>query len=331
MLNQFTNNDEPSMRFWVDDQEYEVSIRLVTPEMAQEILDLYNVGNRALSDANVHQLQTDMEEGLFVFNGDAIRFDRTPRLLDGQNRLTAIVQSNTEQICMVVEGLDPDVMPTIDGVKVRTVKDILTIGVNPPVYSNLSVLVASANIIMAGQKETFPYAKDKKRVAKYVEEHKDELEPGFVAWAKSVSEASPPVDIHSYSDKRRCLSPSPLAALVWVMTKQGADPQEVRSFFEKIAGIAFVPEEEFDSIRAITSWLQGHPLIREGGTQFPRMMRVYATLIVAFNRISSGVPVKTLKPLLGGDTGYRYFDHLPRFDLIPRTASRALEREGEAC
>lgn len=78
----------------------------VTPELALEWLTV-NVNNRTISRKHVRMLADAMRHDRFEFVGDPIRFDREGRLLDGQHRLEAIIESETTQHMAVMVGLDP--------------------------------------------------------------------------------------------------------------------------------------------------------------------------------------------------------------------------------
>jgi len=102
----------------------------VTPELATEWLE-YNRDNRKVKEASVDKYARDMTAGNWHQVGDPIRFE-TPDavgdefLLDGQNRLHAIVQSGTTQTFWVMRGLDKEAQTVIDSGSPRTVADTLT-------------------------------------------------------------------------------------------------------------------------------------------------------------------------------------------------------------
>ena len=99
---------------------------LITPQIAAEML-VRNTKNRNMSKSYVAALARDMAAGKWQENGDSIRFAKGGVLLDGQHRLTAIVQSQTPIRCWIIEGVDPESMRTIDSGKKRTYSDRLSI------------------------------------------------------------------------------------------------------------------------------------------------------------------------------------------------------------
>lgn len=101
-------------------------IKTVTPEMAA-ILLTGNIGNRPLKRRQIRKYATDMLAGRWVLNGESIKLSQSGRLLDGQNRLHAIIESQTSVPILVTRGL-PDsehVFETIDCGAMRSCSDAL--------------------------------------------------------------------------------------------------------------------------------------------------------------------------------------------------------------
>ena len=65
---------------------------MVTPELAAEWLT-HNTHNRGLKPIAIKRFAEDMTTGDWQWNGESIRFAADGTLLDGQNRLHAIVDS----------------------------------------------------------------------------------------------------------------------------------------------------------------------------------------------------------------------------------------------
>lgn len=105
----------------------DAKIMTITPEMAAEMLE-NNVFNRPLSNARVAMYVAAMKAGEWTLNGEAIKFDVTGRLLDGQHRLTAIIRANVAIQTVVIRGLPAKSASTIDTGKNRTAADVLALG-----------------------------------------------------------------------------------------------------------------------------------------------------------------------------------------------------------
>lgn len=99
---------------------------VITPAIAASLLSK-NTRNRPINQKRVADLAREMTRGGFKFNGDTIRVDVNGVLLDGQHRLSACVASGCDFQCILVTGLPPEVMPTIDQHSKRTVGHVLAI------------------------------------------------------------------------------------------------------------------------------------------------------------------------------------------------------------
>lgn len=106
--------------------------RRITPEVAASMLTM-NARNRPMSRPHVARLADAMRRGEWDLNGSTIKVAATGRLLDGQHRLTACVESGAAFDSLVVYGLEEETFATIDQTsRSRKVSDVLTIesGVN---------------------------------------------------------------------------------------------------------------------------------------------------------------------------------------------------------
>lgn len=98
---------------------------VITPAIAAEWMKR-NHSNRLVKNGNLGGLVRDMLGGRHLVNGDTIRFDLNGRLIDGQHRLLAIIQSGLPITMFVVTGLEPAAQETIDRNARRTVADYLS-------------------------------------------------------------------------------------------------------------------------------------------------------------------------------------------------------------
>ena len=290
----------------VDDQDVVVTIVWMTPEWASDLLANHNPSNRPKSKETISRVVYDLEAGCFRFNGATICTSTQGILLDGQNRLQAIVNSGIGAPVLLVECLDPAVMDTIDQLKARTVPDILrTWDVSAP---NIGVSIAAMSILLQISPALYPESKDKKRVAAHVRKNLDVLTP-MSTWAKKMSGLAPRVTLKKFNN-RYSLSPSPLTALVLVMEAKGASREHVMDFFEKIATGVVSDNTEKTSIAVIRRWLSNtSPLTREGGQQLPHTLAVYATLMHVYMRYRRGEDIRSVRLLTGT---YRWIKDLPK-------------------
>lgn len=96
----------------------------ITPKLAAEWLES-NTNNRPLSPSRISRLAEVIASGLFQENGETIIFTEDGALLDGQHRLAAVVQAGKSIRSLVVRGVKPTAMETIDTGATRRSRDIL--------------------------------------------------------------------------------------------------------------------------------------------------------------------------------------------------------------
>ena len=108
-------------------KNYHFYERTFSPEEAREILATRNNGNRKFKKAKIAQYKAAMLLGRWKHTPVPLIFEEhTKRLLDGQNRLQAIVESGCSQQFVVCENAGPDIMQAIDQGASRTAADHLT-------------------------------------------------------------------------------------------------------------------------------------------------------------------------------------------------------------
>jgi len=102
--------------------------KLFTPEEASEILRTRNQGNRSLARTKVQQYAEAMRQGLWRLTPVPIIFEEyTGRVLDGQNRLKAVVDSGIAQRFIVCTNARAEIMGAIDQGRSRSASDHLKI------------------------------------------------------------------------------------------------------------------------------------------------------------------------------------------------------------
>jgi hypothetical protein len=101
----------------------EARIELITPQIAEQYLAKNSNNYRRLYKATVEQYASEMLNGEWIFNGEAIKFNKSGKLVDGQHRLSAIVKSGCSVSMVVITDVNDDVN-TFDIGKTRSVSDI---------------------------------------------------------------------------------------------------------------------------------------------------------------------------------------------------------------
>lgn len=85
-----------------------------SPELAKLILETMNTHNRNQSVAHIRNLSRQMANGMWTDSNDAICFSPLGVLLNGQQRLAAIVDSGCSQTFTVELGMAPDTQQNMD-------------------------------------------------------------------------------------------------------------------------------------------------------------------------------------------------------------------------
>lgn len=98
----------------------------VTPEIALQWLEA-NDKNRPVRKSRVAVYAREMREGRWKLNGEAIKWSRDGRLLDGQHRLFACIEAGVPFETDVRFGLDDEVFTTLDRAGKRTAGDNLAL------------------------------------------------------------------------------------------------------------------------------------------------------------------------------------------------------------
>ena len=92
---------------------YTMTIETIGPERAEEYLAA-NRGNRNIVQAHVAALARDIRNGQWMFNAQPICFSASGRLLNGQHRLTAVLEAGQAIEVLVMRGLPENAFPTYD-------------------------------------------------------------------------------------------------------------------------------------------------------------------------------------------------------------------------
>lgn len=121
------------------------SLRLVTPQMAEEIL-AKNTRNRPINKAYVRQLRRDLEEGRWKVTHQGVALADDGTVLDGQHRLLAIRDSGIAAPLFVAEGVDHDAFDAIDQHLKRTGGQVLAMA---GVTKDAPRIMAMAKAILA--------------------------------------------------------------------------------------------------------------------------------------------------------------------------------------
>lgn len=101
-------------------------IDAIGPQEAAILLK-QNTNNRKLVTRGVREYAAAMERGDWLFDGAPVRISPEGVVLDGQHRLSAIIESGTTQKMLVIRGVSPDAQLVMDTGRKRTLADALTL------------------------------------------------------------------------------------------------------------------------------------------------------------------------------------------------------------
>lgn len=131
----------------------EFEVLTLTPELAEEYLTRLPERQRAQSERTVDRYASDLLADQFPFTGDPIRFNEDGELIDGQHRCTAVVESGIPIVALVIRGLGPDIIRSLDGGRSRKFPDDLRIHG----YSNHTALAAITGRVWHWKHGNFGY------------------------------------------------------------------------------------------------------------------------------------------------------------------------------
>lgn len=98
----------------------------ITPKMASQMI-LKNQANRSINHNTVEYYAMQMRSGSWQLNGEAIKFSKSGRLLDGQHRLKAIIKSGETIDSLVAYDVIDTAFITLDTGKSRNYSDVFKI------------------------------------------------------------------------------------------------------------------------------------------------------------------------------------------------------------
>jgi len=102
-------------------------IKKITVSMARDFLANQIDNQRSLNKNLVRKYARDMRDGAWTLSTDAIGFSKEGKLINGQHRLKALVESGVEGQFLVAEKIDAEAFANLDNVAKRTNYDRLSI------------------------------------------------------------------------------------------------------------------------------------------------------------------------------------------------------------
>lgn len=204
-------------------KKIETCLYKVTPKEAKKWLE-DNDNNRKLSARIVSRYAAEMAAGTWEANGETLKFDQDWKLLDGQHRLAAIVESGKTQEMLLAINVSRDAFKTIDTGRRRSSGDVLGIAG----FKNRALTAGIVNLLLryadyvAGESAVVVGKKyrSSQSILEYAEKHATLLE-------KAVSA--------SISTGRLLYHSAAGAAYVVIVNSQRGSTAAADSFFEGLS------------------------------------------------------------------------------------------------
>ena len=237
----------------------EAKIELITPQIAEQYLAKNSNNYRRLYKATVDQYASEMINGEWIFNGEAIKFNKSGKLVDGQHRLSAIVKSGCSVPMVVITDVNDDVN-TFDIGKTRSVSDIAS--ANGLDYFCTNTTTVGAVGFLLGCNGT--YKTPKQTMVSFVTKESE-------IWSKSYQACT------VGDSKARLARRAPCVLAAYSLLKRGSQFVYLCEFF-RIVNTGF-PNEEKESSPAIVlrNFLLKHQRAINSVREF-RMLTFSATL-----------------------------------------------------
>lgn len=256
---------------------------LISPQFATDLLSL-NTGNRPLKNGTLNKYTDDMKKGKWRYNGDIIQISKSGKLLNGQHRLNAIIQSGTTQMFNIQSGLEEDAFETIDIGKGRNDSDALAV----KGFENQSILASLAKFVMqyeAGKLKYMSQGGAGSTTSNRISIHE------VVVWAEKQDK-----DLllecatagHRLFKKFRVISSPTYAAFLFIFGKKNR--QEAFEFFDLLVTGENIGSTSFSMIFLLRNKLIN---MSTGSTQL-RTADKYALIIKAWNFFRKNKETKVL-------------------------------------
>ncbi|MDQ1013536.1 hypothetical protein [Streptomyces afghaniensis] len=251
-------------------------VYLVTPEVAAAWLQFNRPENRRMSQRAVASLVATMLAGEYLLTHQPIAFDALGRLIDGQHRLAAVVQSRVTVQMWVIVGANPDTFGVVDTGLARRPTQFLRVKHSNTIHGALGMIrFAEACRDNDGQvPDSFQFAMDVKPCLDMLSD-----------WP----------EVHDYAQAadrifRACrLPPAPLLAVL-AQAARGSCPEKLGTFVERLKSGA-----ELASNSPILALRRRGMEHRPGMRAFRDRVAMYGVMVKAWNAHTRDAGISCLK------------------------------------
>jgi hypothetical protein len=256
----------------VDTVEHKMKFKAVvmTPEFAAELLKHNHASNRRMKWNKINQYARDMEMGFWKLTHQGIAIDQSGDLVDGQNRLQAVIESGCSVPMLLVTGVPTKAMAAADQMAARSVAD--TARVLGKAFGKQETGYASAaRFMMLG----FNFKRKgitHQEIVAFAERHKQALDFAF----------------EHIAHNKRGLTPAPLRAVIARAWYRRGYRTRLKEFCEAIlSGLVNNREKDSAAIR-LRNWLMD--ALNMGGFR----NQIYAKCEEALSLFLDGLPCERL-------------------------------------
>ena len=255
------------------------TIMLITPSIATAWLTM-NRKNREISKTNLAKISRDLNDGHFLFTGESVKISEEGCLLDGQHRLTAIVNTRISAKMVVITGVQEVAQAVMDSGKPRTLPGVLQIS-GEAQASNLSSVLSGIQTWERGIR-----LQDNATVA-------------TISSSLAFLDANPIVreitrQSATLAPKVPGLTIKQIGQLIWALDHKLDAPADRKDFFAKLVSGAGLPEG--DPILALRNFLANDKASYKSVTAYYRM----AVTVKAWNAYRQSEQIRSLRFKAGG-------------------------------
>lgn len=209
----------------------------IGPDRALELLE-HNDHNRPMDFTLVKTYERQMRSGQWRFVGDPIRVSITGRLLDGQNRLQAVVNSGITQTFALMTGLSDDDQAYMDVGKRRSPGDVFAMNGVP----NAARAAAVTHLLMRYQMRNLLDNRYKITIAEQLDYYQDPANQHRIDVGTTIGDGMV---------KLVPISPAVIGA-IHVIVSERSDAFVVEEFFTKLREGYGLTQD--DGISALRNW-----------------------------------------------------------------------------
>ncbi len=257
---------------------------IITPDRARKLLENNYEHNRAISQANVARIREDILNGTWnpirSYWSDSIIVSNSGKLLNGQHRLSAIIQSGRNIKIWVKYGAPEELYAVLDDNKRRSLGDVID-GKNRnnlAALSNFAYCVEDGNTLIGSVLIGFHKtgSRDKGVVPS--------REAGLEKYNLNQEFFTRCVEVGTNARKKLGFAPSKLAKVYYFISKFDGE-EHARTFFDELVN----DDTDYQSIRAYKNYVY-QCIIKKRKMDYRWM---FLTLLYTYFKYSKNEDIKT--------------------------------------